>query len=80
MREMIRAAESNHFAVMPDGPKGPRRHVELGLIYLAAKTGLPIVMLAVARSVPPMNVRLPLPSAWPSPIASVPLPMVVLPV
>ena len=34
---------------MPDGPRGPRRHVELGLIYLAAKTGLPIVLVGVGH-------------------------------
>ena len=52
LREMIRASECNHFAVMPDGPRGPRRHVELGLIYLAAKTGLPIVPLGVGHDRP----------------------------
>ena len=52
LREMIRASECNHFAVMPDGPRGPRRHVELGLIYLAAKTGLPIVLLGVGHDRP----------------------------
>ena len=36
MRELIRASKTGHIAVMPDGPRGPRRHVELGLIYLAA--------------------------------------------
>lgn len=52
LREMIRASQDNHFAVMPDGPKGPRRHVELGMIYLAAKTGLPIVLLGIGHDRP----------------------------
>ena len=52
LREMIRASETNHFAVMPDGPTGPRRHVELGLIYLAAKSGLPIVLLGIGHDRP----------------------------
>jgi lysophospholipid acyltransferase (LPLAT)-like uncharacterized protein len=52
MREMIRASTSCHIAVMPDGPRGPRRHVELGLIYLAAKTGLPIVLFGVGHDRP----------------------------
>jgi lysophospholipid acyltransferase (LPLAT)-like uncharacterized protein len=52
LREMIRASQSNHFAVMPDGPRGPRRHVELGLIYLAARTGLPIVLLGIGHDRP----------------------------
>jgi lysophospholipid acyltransferase (LPLAT)-like uncharacterized protein len=52
LREMIRVSECNHFAVMPDGPRGPRRHVELGLVYLAAKTGLPIVLLGIGHDRP----------------------------
>jgi lysophospholipid acyltransferase (LPLAT)-like uncharacterized protein len=52
LREMMRASASNHIAVMPDGPRGPRRHVELGLIYLAAKTGLPIVLLGIGHDRP----------------------------
>ncbi len=52
MRAMIRAAADWHIAVMPDGPRGPRRHVELGLIYLAAKTGLPIVPIGVGYDRP----------------------------
>jgi lysophospholipid acyltransferase (LPLAT)-like uncharacterized protein len=52
LREMIRASQSHHFAVMPDGPRGPRRHVQLGLIYLAAKTGLPIVALGIGHDRP----------------------------
>jgi hypothetical protein len=27
----------------PDGPRGPRRRVQPGLIYLASRSGLPIV-------------------------------------
>jgi lysophospholipid acyltransferase (LPLAT)-like uncharacterized protein len=52
MREMIRASARGHIAVLPDGPRGPRRHVELGLIFLAAKTGLPIVLLGIGHDRP----------------------------
>jgi len=52
MREMMRATSDFHIAVMPDGPRGPRRHVELGLIYLAAKSGKPIVLLGVGHDRP----------------------------
>jgi lysophospholipid acyltransferase (LPLAT)-like uncharacterized protein len=47
---MLRAAESSHLAVTPDGPRGPRRQVQPGVIYLAAVSGLPIVPLGVAYS------------------------------
>lgn len=47
LRHCLRAAESGHLAVTPDGPRGPRRHVHDGLIYLAARTGLPIVPIGI---------------------------------
>lgn len=52
MREMIRASEGAHIAVAPDGPRGPRRQMELGFVYLAAKTGLPIVLLGIGHNRP----------------------------
>jgi lysophospholipid acyltransferase (LPLAT)-like uncharacterized protein len=35
--------QQGHLAVTPDGPRGPRRRVKPGLIYLASQTGLPII-------------------------------------
>lgn len=32
-----------HIAITPDGPRGPRWKVQQGVIYIAQKTGLPIV-------------------------------------
>jgi len=43
VRQMLRIGGRNHLAITPDGPRGPRRQVQLGLVYLAARTGLPIV-------------------------------------
>jgi hypothetical protein len=43
LRNLIRASEHKHIALIPDGPRGPRRRVKPGLIYLAARSGLPIV-------------------------------------
>jgi len=44
IRQMLRlASQGRHLAVTPDGPRGPRRQVQIGLIYLAALTGLKIV-------------------------------------
>lgn len=42
VRELVRFTGS-HLAITPDGPRGPRRQVQPGLIYLAARTGIPIV-------------------------------------
>jgi lysophospholipid acyltransferase (LPLAT)-like uncharacterized protein len=42
VRQIVRDNHA-HLAFTPDGPRGPRRKVQPGLIYLAARTGLPIV-------------------------------------
>jgi lysophospholipid acyltransferase (LPLAT)-like uncharacterized protein len=43
VRTMLRLSRNSHLAITPDGPRGPRRRVQMGLIYLAARTELPIV-------------------------------------
>jgi lysophospholipid acyltransferase (LPLAT)-like uncharacterized protein len=48
IRQMILLARKYHLAVTPDGPRGPRRQVQPGLVYLAARTGLPIVPMGIA--------------------------------
>lgn len=49
---MIRHGRSGHLAVTPDGPRGPRRCLQPGVVYLAAKTGLPIVPVGFASHRP----------------------------
>ncbi len=41
LRVMMR--QRGHLAITPDGPRGPRRIVQSGAIYLASRTGLPII-------------------------------------
>jgi lysophospholipid acyltransferase (LPLAT)-like uncharacterized protein len=48
VRQMWRRSRSAHLAITPDGPRGPRRHVQPGVVYLAALTGLPIVPFGIA--------------------------------
>lgn len=43
VRQMLHTERADHLAITPDGPRGPRRMVQPGVIYLAARTGLPIV-------------------------------------
>jgi lysophospholipid acyltransferase (LPLAT)-like uncharacterized protein len=43
LRQLVRTGREVHVAVTPDGPRGPRRRIQPGLIYLASRTGLPIV-------------------------------------
>ena len=48
VRQMLRLSRSAHLAITPDGPRGPRRRVQAGVIYLAARTGLPVVPFGIA--------------------------------
>ncbi len=44
LRELLKIGESGyHLTMMPDGPKGPRRSMSTGTIYLASKLGMPLV-------------------------------------
>ena len=45
--EMVRSSGRGNFAVTPDGPRGPRRRVQPGMIFLASRTGLPIVPFGI---------------------------------
>jgi lysophospholipid acyltransferase (LPLAT)-like uncharacterized protein len=43
MKRLLRAAASAHLALTPDGPRGPRRQLKPGIVFLAARAALPIV-------------------------------------
>lgn len=43
IRQILRLGNQRNIVITPDGPRGPRREVQPGLIYLASRTGLPIV-------------------------------------
>lgn len=36
-----------HLGITPDGPKGPRRKLQMGIIFVASTTGLPIVLAGI---------------------------------
>ncbi|MCU0703908.1 MAG: lysophospholipid acyltransferase family protein [Fimbriiglobus sp.] len=49
VREIIRDVSGcRHLAITPDGPRGPRRVVQPGAVYIAAKTGMTLAPLGVA--------------------------------
>jgi len=51
LRELIRAARGgSDLGITPDGPKGPARRVQPGVIAAAAASGLPIVPVAMAAT------------------------------
>jgi lysophospholipid acyltransferase (LPLAT)-like uncharacterized protein len=43
LREMIRLVERSHITILPDGPRGPRRTISRGMVFLASMTGKAIV-------------------------------------
>src|ERR1700734_753550 len=47
MIRMVKASGDSHIGILPDGPRGPRRVVQPGLILLAKLTGLPIIGVGV---------------------------------
>jgi lysophospholipid acyltransferase (LPLAT)-like uncharacterized protein len=47
VRRMLHTGGKFHLAITPDGPRGPRRQVQPGLIYVAARTGLPIIPIGL---------------------------------
>lgn len=48
VRQIVKLGGKSHVVVTPDGPRGPRRKVQGGVVYLASKTGLPIVPVGFA--------------------------------
>jgi lysophospholipid acyltransferase (LPLAT)-like uncharacterized protein len=48
VRRLLRADRGpRHLAVTPDGPRGPRRVVQPGVVYLASRAGMRIVPIGV---------------------------------
>jgi lysophospholipid acyltransferase (LPLAT)-like uncharacterized protein len=52
LMEMQRQGKQSHLAITPDGPQGPRRQMAQGAIYLASKSGMPIVPMGFGMSFP----------------------------
>ncbi|MGH7363968.1 MAG: lysophospholipid acyltransferase family protein [Candidatus Methylomirabilales bacterium] len=51
LRAMLRAYHGgSHLAFAPDGPRGPRERVQIGIIELARRTGAPVVPIGFGAS------------------------------
>ena len=50
IRQMLKLSKTSHFAITPDGPRGPRRQLKMGAVFLAAQTGMPIVPVGCGYS------------------------------
>lgn len=48
LRQLVDVARTHHITITPDGPRGPRREVKEGIVFLASHTGRAIVPVAAA--------------------------------
>jgi lysophospholipid acyltransferase (LPLAT)-like uncharacterized protein len=52
IRELLRRSRWMNLTITPDGPRGPRRRLAQGPIYLSSKLGLPLVLLGMGYDRP----------------------------
>jgi len=45
LRELVRKSRKGHLGLTPDGPRGPRRVMSQGPIYLASKLRMPLIAM-----------------------------------
>jgi lysophospholipid acyltransferase (LPLAT)-like uncharacterized protein len=47
VRDMLERSRDTHLSVTPDGPRGPRRKMQLGPIYLASRGNMKVVPIGI---------------------------------
>ncbi len=52
LRELLRRSEHMHLTITPDGPRGPRRKLAPGAVYLASRLGMPLVLMGLGYDRP----------------------------
>jgi len=45
LRQLLDVGRCQHLTITPDGPRGPRRHMAPGAVYVASRLGVPIVLM-----------------------------------
>ena len=50
LRQLIEATSQTHVVITPDGPKGPRRELKSGIVFLASHAGRSIIPVACDAS------------------------------
>jgi hypothetical protein len=50
--ELFERSKHQHLTITPDGPRGPRRHLAQGPIYLASRLQLPLVVMGFGSERP----------------------------
>lgn len=57
LRTLFRRSRTMNLAITPDGPRGPRRRMAPGPVYLASRLGIPLVPFGVGYDRPWRNRR-----------------------
>ena len=52
LRQLLDKSRHMHLAITPDGPRGPRRQLAPGPIFLASKLGIPLVAMGLGYDRP----------------------------
>jgi lysophospholipid acyltransferase (LPLAT)-like uncharacterized protein len=52
LRQLLEKSRQMHLAITPDGPRGPRRQLAPGPVFLASKLGIPLVAMGVGYDRP----------------------------
>jgi lysophospholipid acyltransferase (LPLAT)-like uncharacterized protein len=52
LRQLLDKSREMHLAITPDGPRGPRRQLAPGPVFLASKLGIPLVAMGVGYDRP----------------------------
>lgn len=52
LRELLRRSRNMNLTITPDGPRGPRRVLAQGPIYLSSKLGIPLVLMGFGYDQP----------------------------
>ncbi len=52
LRELVSRARSSNLTITPDGPRGPRRRLAPGCVFLAGTLGIPIVAMGLGYDRP----------------------------
>lgn len=57
LRELFRTGRNMNLTITPDGPRGPRRELALGPVYLSSRLGIPLVPFGIGYDRPWRNSR-----------------------
>jgi len=52
LRHMMKSIKSRHLIITPDGPRGPRREMAIGPVFLASRLKVPLICIGIGYDRP----------------------------